>query len=141
SISGVLLLLFSIVQYIKLPFKTSFKPLLILLFTIYAAFIVSIFFDLQDKDLWVRSVFKKTTFVLLPLFFLFIRHLNTKVVCIFFFLFLISAFTCISISTINALAHFSQFLSDVAHSKNITPLIGPSHSELGVLSVVAFVMG
>lgn len=141
AITSVLLLVHALCSYAKKPTSVSLKVSHIVFFAIYAAYLVSVLFNSQNINYGVQLLFKNATLIVLPLAFLFARQLSTKTVHRFFFLFLICAFICVGLNTTDVLLHFNQFLQDVGNSKNVIPRIGPSHSELGVLSAVAFVLG
>lgn len=141
AISSILLLAYAIYSYVKKPFSVSFKLSHILFFTIYAAYLIGVLFANENINYGLQLLFKNATFIVLPLAFLLYRQISTKTVHNILLLFLFSAFICVSINTVDVLMHFNQFLKDVGNSKNVIPRIGPSHSELGLLSVVAFVFG
>ncbi len=141
AISSVLLFAHSLVFYFKKPFKVALQPIHFLLFAIYTAYLVSVLFHAQNLNYGSQLLFKNAVFIILPLTFIFSKELSVKafhrILLLYFFL----AVICVSINTTDALLHFNQFLEDVSNSKNIIPIIGPAHSELGLLSTVAFILG
>lgn len=141
GISSVLLLLFSIIYYLKKSFKLSFKPVHYLFFSLYSAYVFSIFIAPQSVDTWAHLLFKNATYIVLPFAFVFYPTITEQTVRRVFTLFFLLAFACVFLDAVNALLHYNQFLLDVSNSKNIYPIIGPQHQELGILSAIAFVMG
>lgn len=141
AIAGVLMLIYAIVFYLKNPFKILLKPVYVLFFSIYFVCVFSVLFVAENLAYGLNLLFKNAVFLVLPLAFLLTKELSYKSVNRVFLLFIFSTICCVSINTANALLNFNQFLQDVGNSKNIVPFIGPSHTELGVLVVVAFVLG
>ncbi|WP_161603033.1 O-antigen ligase family protein [Pedobacter arcticus] len=141
AISGVLMLTYTVAFYLKNPLKIALKPIHILFFSIYFVCVFSVLFVGKNLDYGLNLLFKNAIFLVLPLAFLLVKELSQKAVNRVFLLFIFSTICCVSINTVEALLNFNRFLQDVGNSKNIVPFIGPSHTELGVLIVVAFVLG
>ncbi|HEX7367025.1 MAG TPA: O-antigen ligase family protein [Pelobium sp.] len=140
SISGVLLLLYSLYNYFKNPFQVRIKPIHLLLFAIYAVNIVSVLFS-SDLNGGFRLLFKNAVLLILPLAFLFYREVHSLKIGRFLWLYLLLVLLCVSANSVDALLNYHQFLVDISNSKNVESGIGPAHQELGVLSAIAFVFG
>ena len=141
AISSVFLLVYAFYTYQKAPFKTVVKPFHYLFFTIYSVYLISYFFSSENQAYGLQLLFKNAVYLVLPLAFVFSKPLTPQALRRCFLLFLFSTVICVSINTVGALLHYGQFLNDVINSKNVEPLVGPSHPELGALSVVAFILG
>ncbi|MBK0384505.1 O-antigen ligase family protein [Pedobacter sp. SD-b] len=139
SISCVLLLAAAGADYYFNSKKLDVKPYIWLFPIIYIALIFSGLYS-EDITQWQIMLFKNSIYIIIPLAFLFVKKPNLKQLNILFLSFIFYCLVCLSINSISAVINYHQFLNDVANSKNIKPLIGPDHSELGVLSVVAFVL-
>lgn len=140
SISTVLILLSSLISFYQNKNKEIKIGLIQYLFlAIYVAFILSIF-NTKDINEWKSIVFKVNYLILLPFGFLLAPKLNQVKIKYLLAFFILCCFVCLTIDSIYVLLNYEHFIKQVEVSKNIVSVIGPVHTELGLLSTVSFVL-
>lgn len=139
SASAVLLFLTAFLSFNHLQKKIIIKISHFLFPVVFTVFVLS-YFNSSDIEIWKTIIFKNSVLFILPISFLLTKDLSRKKIIPLLFIFAFSAFICLTINTLNSFFTYQNFLKDISNSKNINPIIGPDHSELGVLSVVAFLI-
>lgn len=106
---------------------------------VYIVYFISILNTSNTAD-WLSLIVKNAPLFCIPLGFQFAPYLNSKKRDKILFLFFLLAFVCVISTAFKALIDFETFSQLVLQSKNIEPVNGLNHIELGVLSVTAFII-
>lgn len=139
SISCVLLLVSTSLECYLKPKKITFNPIFFIFPLLYFALILSGFYS-DNINYWKILLFKNSIFIVIPLAFLLSKKLSIKQLNTLLLSFILWCVACLTINSILVVLNYHQFLNDVTNSKNIQSVIGPYHSDLGVLSVISFVL-
>lgn len=140
SISCVLILVFGILNYFHQKVRKQISLELLLFPLIYFALFIS-FFWTDHTLIWQKMLFVNSIFLFLPIGMYFGPSFLEKEIKNIFLLFFMLCFFLIISTAFKAILHYQQFIDEVERSKNLLLSIGPDHSVLSVLSVVAFFIG
>lgn len=93
----------------------------------------------SDKSAWLNIIFKNSFLWILPLVFIFAKtpHETTVQRLVLFFGF--CGVLCISVDLLWILSHLQLYQEMITKGGNITSVLGPYHTELGLLYSFAFI--
>lgn len=97
-------------------------------------------FYTTDYNEWLKILFRDSILVLIPAGFLLAKQLSSPIIKKLLLFYCALSFICIIVNAIYALFIYEELSSKVLESKNITSIIGPVHNELGLLSVLGFIL-
>ncbi|MBD3747970.1 MAG: O-antigen ligase family protein [Sphingobacteriales bacterium] len=140
SISCVLIVVFGLLNYFNQEVKKRISLEFLFFPLIYFVLLIS-FFWTSHFIIWQKLIFVNSIFLLLPIGMYFGPDFLKKEVKNIFLLFSGLCFLLILSTAFKAILNYQQFIDEVERSKNLMLPIGPDHSEMSVLSVVAFFIG
>lgn len=140
SISCVLIVVFGFLNYFYQKTKKQISLEFLLFPLIYLALFIS-FFWTNHFLVWQKLLFVNSIFLFLPVGMYFGPNFLKKEIKNILLLFSGLCFLLIISTAFKAILNYHQFIDEVERSKNLMLSIGPDHSVLSVLSVVAFFIG
>lgn len=140
SISCVLILVFGLLNYFNQEVKKHISLEFLFFPLIYFVLLIS-FFWTNHTLIWQKLIFTNSIFLLMPIGIYFGPDFLKKEIKNIFLIFFGLCFLLIISTAFKAILNYQQFINEVERSKNLALSIGPDHSVLSVLSVVALFIG